>query len=454
MNNKKASESILDGVSYIINKSLKDAPIDKTVTGLIKKVSEDNLYDILLENKLYLNVPSFFKGLNVNDTVKVKIPQNQYSQMYIEGKYDMEFSFDDIEGTFNYNNLINKPKINDIVLQGDKTLSELGIQPKGNYLTKESDPTVPSYVKVIKKSDIEKWNNKSDFSGNYNDLTNKPTIPTVNNGTLTIQKNGTNVTSFSANSSTDKVANITVPTKTSELTNDSGFKSTDNNTTYTLTKEGSEIILNGSDGTSTKVVDSDTNTTYAVATISKLGLIKSGTDITVDTNGNVSVNDDSHNHVISNIDGLQTTLDGKEGKFLKNSAFNKNFETSSNNIKPNGTQSIGNLSTIPRADHVHPLQTYVTGNAGTATKLQTARKIAGASFDGTSDISISYNNLTDKPNIPSGVEVVDNLNSSSTTSGLSANQGRILKSYIDEKIIVSSSQPNNQQIGDIWYQEI
>lgn len=50
-----------------------------------------------------------------------------------------------------------------------------------------------------------------------------PTIPTVNNATLTIQKNGTNVNTFTANASTDVTANITVPTKVSELTNDSGF---------------------------------------------------------------------------------------------------------------------------------------------------------------------------------------------------------------------------------------
>ena len=60
-------------------------------------------------------------------------------------------------------------------------------------------------------------------SGSYNDLTNKPTIPTVNNATLTIQKNGTNVATFTANSSTNATANITVPTKLSDLTNDSGF---------------------------------------------------------------------------------------------------------------------------------------------------------------------------------------------------------------------------------------
>lgn len=55
-------------------------------------------------------------------------------------------------------------------------------------------------------------------SGSYNDLSNKPTIPTVNNATLTIQKNGTNVATFTANSSTNTTANITVPTITMQTT--------------------------------------------------------------------------------------------------------------------------------------------------------------------------------------------------------------------------------------------
>ena len=57
-------------------------------------------------------------------------------------------------------------------------------------------------------------------TGNYNDLKNKPTIPSVGNGTLTIQKNGTSAGTFTANATTDKTINITVPTKVSELTDD------------------------------------------------------------------------------------------------------------------------------------------------------------------------------------------------------------------------------------------
>lgn len=43
----------------------------------------------------------------------------------------------------------------------------------------ETDPTVPAHVKAITAENITAWNNKSSFSGNYEDLTNKPTIPTV-----------------------------------------------------------------------------------------------------------------------------------------------------------------------------------------------------------------------------------------------------------------------------------
>jgi len=48
-------------------------------------------------------------------------------------------------------------------------------------------------------------------------IKNKPTIPTVNDGTLTIQQNGTTVASFTANDSSNKTANITVPTDETDL---------------------------------------------------------------------------------------------------------------------------------------------------------------------------------------------------------------------------------------------
>lgn len=54
-------------------------------------------------------------------------------------------------------------------------------------------------------------------SGSYSDLSNKPTIPTVNNATITIQKNGTKVNDFTANQATNKTINITVPTDAADV---------------------------------------------------------------------------------------------------------------------------------------------------------------------------------------------------------------------------------------------
>lgn len=67
-----------------------------------------------------------------------------------------------------------------------------------------------------------------------------------------------------------------IPTKTSQLVNDSGFKTVDTNTTYALSKNGSTITLTGSDGSSTSVTDADSNTTYSKATDTVLGLVKVG----------------------------------------------------------------------------------------------------------------------------------------------------------------------------------
>ena len=91
-------------------------------------------------------------------------------------------------------------------------------------------------------------------SGSYNDLSNKPTIPTVNNATLTIQKNGTTVKTFTANASANVTANITVPTKTSDLTNDSGFLTSStavtsfNGSTGAITYTAPVTSVNGSTG--------------------------------------------------------------------------------------------------------------------------------------------------------------------------------------------------------------
>ncbi len=58
------------------------------------------------------------------------------------------------------------------------------------------------------------------------------------------------------------------------------------------------------------ISSTDNNTTYSAAG-SALGLVKSGGDVTI-SSGVITVNDDSHNHTIANVDNLQSSLDAKQ----------------------------------------------------------------------------------------------------------------------------------------------
>ena len=93
--------------------------------------------------------------------------------------------------------------------------------------------------------------------------------------------------------------------------------------TDTLTLVGSNVTLTP-DATNDKItigitknnvtnalgyVPPTTDTTYGAAGAS-LGLVKSGGNVTI-ASGVITVNDDGHNHVVSNIDGLQDILDAK-----------------------------------------------------------------------------------------------------------------------------------------------
>ena len=115
-------------------------------------------------------------------------------------------------GTSDYEDLENKPSINNIELSGNKSLNDLGIQPTGNYalisdiptnLSELTDDTTHRLVTDVEKTT---WNNKSNFSGNYNDLTNKPTLFSGDYDDLTNKPS--------------------IPTKTSDLINDNNFTTT------------------------------------------------------------------------------------------------------------------------------------------------------------------------------------------------------------------------------------
>ena len=111
--------------------------------------------------------------------------------------------------SFDYNNLSNKPKINSVELIGNTSLSDLGIDipTKTSELLNDGSDGTSTYVEADDLATVA-------TSGSYGDLLNKPTI---GDATLTIQKNGTNVDTFTANATSNKTINITVPTTAADV---------------------------------------------------------------------------------------------------------------------------------------------------------------------------------------------------------------------------------------------
>lgn len=97
------------------------------------------------------------------------------------------------------------------------TVSGKGLSTN-DYTTTEKNKLagIASGAEVNVQSD---WNVTSSTSDAY--IKNKPTIPTVNNATLTIQRNGTSVQTFTANSATNKTANIQCVTSNNVVSTES-----------------------------------------------------------------------------------------------------------------------------------------------------------------------------------------------------------------------------------------
>jgi hypothetical protein len=80
----------------------------------------------------------------------------------------------DISTGVSYPTLDKKPQINGVILVGNKTAQDLGLQPQGDYALKSELPSGGDFVGKDELARVA-------FSGNYNDLSNKPTIPSVSN---------------------------------------------------------------------------------------------------------------------------------------------------------------------------------------------------------------------------------------------------------------------------------
>ena len=209
----------------------------------------------------------------------------------------------------------------------------------------------------------------------YEFVSNKPII---GNATLTIQKNGVALDTFTANATADKSINITVPTNNTELTNGAGYitKEVNDLTYYTTTVDQPELTL------STLAYDTQNNLR---------GIELDGVKYNVLTNVEANPGSTTQNLTSIKIGGVNYSINGS---------------TAINDIKVNGqsivnnkianlyTQSAYNYSTnkiATMADIPEPTVTDVT--VGGTSVVSSGVAAIPALFSG------SYNDLKNKPDL-------------------------------------------------------
>lgn len=162
--------------------------------------------------------------------------------------------------------------------------------------SEESDPIYSaSAAATITSQDITTWNNKSDFSGNYNDLSNKPTIPTIS-GT----NDGTNWTTITINGTTKNIP--------------SGGGGEPDAYIKSASTSGNTLTLTKKDNTTVVFTPTFTDTNYYHTPSYSTGLkIATGTGVndlyvpTGTTNTSVALGNHTHsNYLDKNTEGIES----------------------------------------------------------------------------------------------------------------------------------------------------
>ena len=122
------------------------------------------------------------------------------------------------------------------------------------------------------------------------------------------------------------------------------------------------------------------------------------------------------NTKLINFDQLQTSMTKVKNELNKkaNNSHGTHVNYYDDNPKVAGTLTAGSSSKVSRGDHVHPAQTTITGNAGTATKLANARTLTigdtGKTFDGSGNVSWSLDEIGAVSPSHTHDRIIDSLN--------------------------------------------
>ena len=307
---KNGLNCIIQAITNIVDPKVANLKYDKTYRAKITEKIDAGVYKVQINGKEYQL--SYNGTLSVGDIVKVKAPLNNFSDIYIE---TVPSSGGGTGGTSDYNDLTNKPQLNT-----NSSVSQ----------ATSSDEIIKGTIKLHKISK----------TGNYNDLLNKPNVEdgAQVNVIETIQKNGVDLPI------SNKTVNITVPTKTSDLTNNSGFLSelpiasktqlggikVGNN--LTITEDG---ILNATGGgTGSNEVD-----------ISETEPTEDTVELWVDLSENDIAGDAQ---IIDNLESTSTTdaLSANQGRVLNNKIDNLTTVYTGTNITAPTCEGFGKIKKL------------------------------------------------------------------------------------------------------------
>nr|WP_321357170.1 pyocin knob domain-containing protein [uncultured Draconibacterium sp.] len=95
------------------------------------------------------------------------------------------------------------------------------------------------------ESAFDGWdkNESDDFSGDYGDLINKPTIPIVNNSTITLQRNGVNIGAFDINQAANETFNFIDENTQLSQSQVNAYETDPNVSTYTKSLTSASQLL-------------------------------------------------------------------------------------------------------------------------------------------------------------------------------------------------------------------
>lgn len=382
------NESVTTSDAYIKNKpsipsNTSDLTNDSNFVSDASYVHTDNNFTSALKSKL--------DGIATGAEVNVQSDWNESvttSDAYIKNKPSIP------------------TKTSDLTNDSDYVSDASYVHTDNNFTTaiKNKVDGIESGAEANVQSD---WNEADSTSDAY--IQNKPTIPTVNNGKLTIQMNGSTVREFTANQSSNVTANITVPTKTSDIINDSDFVSdasyvhTDNNFTTTL-KNKLDGIASGAEVN----VQADWNqsSSSSDAFIKNKPTIPSKTsDLTNDSD---FVEDASYVHTDNNFTSvLKNKLDGiAEGAEVNvQSDWNVTDNSSSAYIKnkpsiPTKTSDLTNDSGfVEDASYVHTDNNFTTSLKNKLNGIETGAEV-NVQSDWSQTTTTADDYIKNKPTIP------------------------------------------------------